>query len=67
MFTPLPGVTVCKPGSATLPFPGIEPEVVNTKGEPAQAGYLVLKRPWPEMLRGIYGDPELSCGACFTA
>jgi acetyl-CoA synthetase len=49
---------VCKPGSATLPFPGIEPEIVNTKGEPAQAGYLVLKRPWPGMLRGIYGDPE---------
>jgi len=58
LITPLPGVTVCKPGSATLPFPGIEAEIVNDKGEPAQAGYLVLKRPWPGMLRGIYGDPE---------
>jgi acetyl-CoA synthetase len=58
LISPLPGLTVCKPGSATLPFPGIEAEVVNDKGEPAQAGYLVLKRPWPGMLRGIYGDPE---------
>jgi acetyl-CoA synthetase len=58
LISPLPGLTVCKPGSATLPFPGIEAEIVNDKGEPAQAGYLVLKRPWPGMLRGIYGDPE---------
>ncbi len=58
LITPLPGITVCKPGSATLPFPGIEPEIVNDKGEPATAGYLVLKRPWPGMLRGIYRDPE---------
>jgi acetyl-CoA synthetase len=58
LISPLPGTTVCKPGSATLPFPGIEAEVVNDRGEPAQAGYLVLKRPWPAMLRGIYGDPE---------
>jgi acetyl-CoA synthetase len=58
LITPLPGVTVCKPGSATLPFPGIEADVVNDKGESAQAGYLVIKHPWPGMLRGIYGDPE---------
>ena len=58
LITPLPGVTVAKPGSATLPFPGIEAEVVNDRGEPAQAGYLVIKRPWPSMLRGIYGDPD---------
>ena len=58
LISPLPGLTVCKPGSATLPFPGIDAEVVNDKGEPAQAGYLVLRRPWPGMLRGIYGDPE---------
>jgi acetyl-CoA synthetase len=58
LISPLPGVTVCKPGSATQPFPGIEAEVVNDKGEPSQAGYLVLKRPWPGMLRGIFGDPE---------
>jgi acetyl-CoA synthetase len=49
---------VAKPGSATTPFPGIEAEVVNQKGEKAEAGYLVIKRPWPSMLRGIYGDPE---------
>ena len=58
LISPLPGVTVCKPGSATQPFPGIEAEVVNDKGEPAQAGYLVIRKPWPGMLRGIYGDPE---------
>jgi acetyl-CoA synthetase len=58
LISPLPGVTVAKPGSATVPFPGIEAEVVNDKGEPAQAGYLVIRRPWPGMLRGIYGDPE---------
>ena len=58
LISPLPGTTVCKPGSATFPFPGIDAEVVNDKGEPAQAGYLVIKRPWPGMLRGIYGDPE---------
>jgi acetyl-CoA synthetase len=58
LITPLPGLTVCKPGSATFPFPGIEADVVNDKGESVDAGYLVLKRPWPGMLRGIYGDPE---------
>jgi len=58
LITPLPGITVCKPGSATVAFPGIEPDIVNDKGEPAQAGYLVLKKPWPGMLRGIYRDPE---------
>jgi acetyl-CoA synthetase len=58
LITPLPGTTVCKPGSATHPFPGIEADVVNDKGQSVEAGYLVLKRPWPAMLRGIYGDPE---------
>ncbi len=58
LITPLPGVTTLKPGSATWPFPGIEAEVVNDKGEPAKAGYLVLKKPWPGMLRGIYRDPQ---------
>jgi acetyl-CoA synthetase len=58
LITPLPGITTCKPGSATQPFPGIEAEVVNDKGAPAQAGYLVLTRPWPGMTRGIYGDPQ---------
>jgi acetyl-CoA synthetase len=61
MITPLPGVTTTKPGSATFPFPGIEADVVDGKGESVPlggGGYLVLKRPWPAMLRGIYGDPE---------
>jgi acetyl-CoA synthetase len=57
LITPLPGLTVCKPGSATFSFPGIEADIVNDKGESVQAGYLVLKRPWPGMLRGIHGDP----------
>ena len=58
LISALPGITVSKPGSATFAFPGIEPDIVNDKGEPAQAGYLVLKKPWPAMLRGIYGDPK---------
>jgi acetyl-CoA synthetase len=58
LITPLPGITVLKPGSATKAFPGIEARVVNDKGEPAKAGYLVLTKPWPGMLRGIYRDPQ---------
>ncbi|MDP8911103.1 MAG: acetate--CoA ligase [Actinomycetota bacterium] len=61
LITPLPGVTTTKPGSATRPFPGIEPAVVNEQGDevgPGGGGYLVLKRPWPAMLRGIHRDPE---------
>jgi acetyl-CoA synthetase len=60
LISPLPGVTHLKPGSATKPLPGIEADVVNEKGEsvPVGGGYLVLKKPWPAMLRGIYGDPE---------
>jgi acetyl-CoA synthetase len=61
MITPLPGVTVTKPGSATFPFPGVEADVVDGEGNSVPfggGGYLVLKRPWPAMLRGIYGDPE---------
>jgi acetyl-CoA synthetase len=58
LITPLPGLTTLKPGSATKPFPGVEAEVVNDKGEPAKAGYLVIKKPWPGMLRGIYRDPQ---------
>ena len=59
LITPLPGVTTTKPGSATRPFPGIEASVYNEAGEevgPGGGGYLVLQRPWPAMLRGIYGD-----------
>jgi acetyl-CoA synthetase len=61
MITPLPGVTTTKPGSATFPFPGVEADVVDGEGKSVPlggGGYLVLKRPWPAMLRGIYGDPE---------
>ena len=61
MITPLPGVTTTKPGSATHPFPGIDAAVVNDKGEevpPGGGGYLVLRRPWPAMLRGIYKDHD---------
>jgi acetyl-CoA synthetase len=59
LITPLPGVTTLKPGSATQPFPGVEAGVVNDRGEevgPGGGGYLVLKRPWPAMTRGIFGD-----------
>jgi acetyl-CoA synthetase len=58
MITPLPGLTKTKPGSACQPFPGVEVDVVNEKGESVDAGLLVIKSPWPGMLRGIYGDPE---------
>ncbi|MFL5750461.1 MAG: acetate--CoA ligase [Chloroflexota bacterium] len=61
MISPLPGITTTKPGSATFPFPGVEADVVDSNGKsvpPGGGGYLVLKRPWPAMLRGIYGDPE---------
>jgi acetyl-CoA synthetase len=58
LITPLPGITTLKPGSATLPFPGISAEVVDDHGKPARAGYLVLTKPWPGMLRGIWRDPE---------
>ncbi len=60
LITPLPGVTTLKPGSATKPFPGIEADVVDENGKSVKvgAGYLVLKNPWPAMLRTIYGNPE---------
>jgi acetyl-CoA synthetase len=61
MITPLPGITSTKPGSATRPFPSIKAEIKTDKGdsiEGAGGGLLVLTRPWPAMLRGIYGDPE---------
>jgi acetyl-CoA synthetase len=61
MISPLPGLTVTKPGSATKPLPGIEAAVVDNDGvevPEGEGGYLVIKKPWPSMLRGIYGDPE---------
>ena len=61
MITPLPGATPTKPGSATLPFPGILADVVDTEGEPVtnnSGGYLVVRHPWPGMMRTVYGDPD---------
>src|SRR5579883_505554 len=61
MISPIPGAIPTKPGSATLPFFGVEPEVVRKDGTPCkpnEGGYLVIKKPWPSMLRGIYKDPE---------
>jgi acetyl-CoA synthetase len=61
MISPLPGAIATKPGSATRPFPGIVADVVNKQGKSLAAnegGYLVIKHPWPSMLRGIHGDAE---------
>jgi acetyl-CoA synthetase len=61
MITPLPGLTTTKPGSATRPFPGIKAEIKTEQGDSvtgAGGGLLALTRPWPAMLRGIYGDPQ---------
>ncbi len=60
MITPLPGVVTTKPGSATIPFPGISAQLVDQKGTPLPkgGGLLVLTEPWPGMLRTIYGDDE---------
>ncbi len=60
MISPLPGATTTKPGSATFPLPGINAEVVDDEGHRVDhgGGYLTLTRPWPGMLRGIWGDPQ---------
>jgi acetyl-CoA synthetase len=60
MISPLPGATTLKPGSATFPLPGVSAEVVDEAGRRVErgGGYLTLTRPWPGMLRGIWGDPE---------
>jgi acetyl-CoA synthetase len=58
LISPLPGLTTLKPGSATRPFPGLDIDIVNEKGESADAGFLVIKSPWPGMLRGIFRDPD---------
>ncbi len=61
MIAPLPGVTELKPGSATLPLPGIEADIVNERGEIVGlggGGYLVLRKPWPAMARTIWGDSD---------
>jgi acetyl-CoA synthetase len=60
MITPLPGVVITKPGSATVPFPGISAELVDAQGTPMTTGggFLTLTEPWPGMLRTIFGDDE---------
>ncbi|MFM7014214.1 MAG: AMP-binding protein, partial [Actinomycetota bacterium] len=60
MLSPLPGITSLKPGSAQLPLPGIEMEVIDDAGKEVTSGggYLTITEPWPSMLRGIWGDPE---------
>jgi acetyl-CoA synthetase len=61
MITPLPGATPLVPGSCTLPFPGIDAAIVDETGNDVpngQGGILVVKKPWPSMIRTIYGDPE---------
>jgi len=61
LISPLPGAMKLKPGSATRPFPGVEPRVVREDGSPAEVnegGYLVIEKPWPGMIRGTYGDLE---------
>ena len=61
LITPFPGATPTKPGTATLPFFGVLPEVVNHEGKPVpknSGGKLVIRKPWPSMLRGIWGDPK---------
>ncbi|MDD5499054.1 MAG: acetate--CoA ligase [Dehalococcoidales bacterium] len=61
MITPLPGAVPTKPGSATLPFPGVEPVVLRNDGTEAgtnEGGWLCIKKPWPGMMRSLWGDPE---------
>lgn len=61
LITPLPGATPLKPGSATFPFFGVEPAILRENGQPVEVnegGYLVIKRPWPGLMRGVYGEPD---------
>ncbi len=61
MMTPLPGITAAKPGSCAIPFFGVDPQVVKRDGTPCkpnEGGFLVIKKPWPSMLRGVHGDTE---------
>ncbi|MGD0273417.1 MAG: acetate--CoA ligase [Gaiellaceae bacterium] len=61
LITPLPGITTLKPGSANKPFPGVDAAVYDEASQevgPGGGGYLVLRKPWPAMLRGIYNDPD---------
>jgi acetyl-CoA synthetase len=61
LISPLPGAIPTKPGSATVPFPGIVPQIVNDKGKkckPGESGYLLIAKPWPGIMRSVYGEPE---------
>ncbi|MGA3204980.1 MAG: acetate--CoA ligase, partial [Bryobacteraceae bacterium] len=61
MIAPMPGAVPLKPGSGTLPMPGIIADIVDLKGEPVGAdheGYLIIRKPWPSMIRNIWGDPQ---------
>lgn len=58
MITPLPGAIPTKPGSATLPFPGVDAAILDEEGNEKKAGLLAIKKPWPGIMRGVYGDPE---------
>jgi len=61
LISPLPGAIPIKPGSATIPFPGVELAILREDGSPVdvnEGGYLVIKRPWPGLMRRVYGDPE---------
>lgn len=61
LIAPLPGAIPTKPGSVTVPFPGVVPQIVNDKGEKCklnEAGYLVITKPWPGIMRGVYKEPE---------
>ena len=61
MISPMPGATALKPGSASLPLPGVMPEIVDTNGKPVEnnrEGYLIIKQPWPSMVRTIWGDQK---------
>jgi acetyl-CoA synthetase len=69
MISPLPYVTPTKPGSATMPLPGIDVAIFNEAGEeagPNEGGHLVIRKPWPGMLRGVFGDPARYKKAYFS-
>jgi acetyl-CoA synthetase len=69
LITPLPGAIPTKPGSASMPFFGVIPEVVSVEGKPVkvnEGGYLVIKQDWPGIMRGIYGEPERFYETYFT-
>jgi acetyl-CoA synthetase len=69
LITPLPGATPLKPGSATLPFPGVDAAVLREDGSTAdvnEGGYLVIRKPWPGLMRSVYGEPERFKNTYFT-